>query len=47
LDDDEIPKEPFFDQKYFLFTWDEEHPPIEIPPHVIEDKDNDWSILEE
>lgn len=44
LEDDEEPIKPAFDEKYFLFNWDEDHPAIEIPPEVVDDVDNDWII---
>jgi hypothetical protein len=33
---------PEFDAKYFMFSYDEEHPPIIIPAEVHDDIDNDW-----
>ena len=33
-----------FDEKYFLFNYDEEHPAIYIPDEVKDDVDNDWII---
>jgi len=33
-----------FDEKFFLFNWDEEHPAVEIPAEVVEDKDHDWDL---
>lgn len=38
------PTKPSFDEKFFLYNWDEEHPAINIPPEVIDDVDNDWII---
>jgi len=36
------PMLPEFDAKYFMFSYDEEHPAIIIPAEVIDDTDNDW-----
>ena len=41
---EEEPEEPIFDDKYFLYHFDEEHPEIAIPPEVVDDIDNDWVI---
>ena len=41
---EEPPTEPLFDEKYFLYNWDDEHPPITIPPDVKDDVDNDWRL---
>lgn len=35
---------PEFDEKFFLYTWDDEHPVVVIPKEVIDDMDNDWII---
>lgn len=37
-------KECLFDEKYFLFQFDEDNPAIAIPQEVHDDKDNDWII---
>ena len=48
LDDgEEPPTEPLFDEKYFLYNWDDEHPPLIIPPEVKDDVDNDWLLTTE
>ena len=41
---EEAPTKPHFDEKYFLFHWDEEHPDVMIPDEVGDDVDNDWII---
>lgn len=41
---EEEPEEPIFDDKYFLYHYDEEHPEIPIPDEVMDDIDNDWII---
>ena len=46
-DGEEAPTKPVFDEKFFLYGWDEEHPSIIIPNEVIDDKDNDWLISPE
>lgn len=33
-----------YDEKYFLYNYDDEHPEIVIPPNVTDDVDNDWQI---
>ena len=33
-----------YDEKYFLYNYDDEHPEIVIPPNVTDDVDNDWLI---
>jgi hypothetical protein len=43
-DGEEPPVKPEFDEKFFLYGWDEEHPKVFIPPEVIDDVDNDWII---
>lgn len=48
-DDDEGAKEeeeadPEFDEEEFKIKFDEENPPIEEPPEVIDDLDNDFNI---
>ena len=35
---------PVFDEKFFLYGWDDEHPKILIPEEVVDDIDNDWQI---
>ena len=48
LDENEDPPfMPEFDEKYFFFNFDEEHPQILIPEEVFEDVDNDWRITDE
>lgn len=37
-------KDCLFDDKYFLFQWDEDQPEIIIPDEVKDDVDNDWVI---
>jgi len=46
-DGEEPPTEPLFDQKYFLYNWDDEHPPLIIPSEVKDDVDNDWLLTTE
>lgn len=41
------PTKPIFDENFFFFNWDEEHPEVEIPPEVTDDQDNDWVISQE
>ena len=44
-EDEEEKKEEFtFDNEEFLKNWDEENPENEIPPEVIEDKDDDYEL---
>lgn len=43
-DESEPPQLPVYDEKYFLYNYDEENPETVIPPEVIDDVDNDWSI---
>ena len=38
------PSKPVFDEKFFLYGWDDEHPTLLIPEEVIYDKDNDFII---
>jgi hypothetical protein len=33
-----------FDLKFFEFNYEAEHPPIEIPPEIVADVDNDWKL---
>lgn len=40
-------KECLFDEKYFMFQYDEDQPEIIIPDEVIDDIDNDWIIKQE
>jgi hypothetical protein len=35
---------PEFDVEEFKYRFDEENPPIEEPPEVIDDLDNDFNI---
>jgi hypothetical protein len=44
MDDDIEVIRPTFDEKFFLFNWNEEHPEIIIPEEVKDDIDNDWVI---
>lgn len=44
---EEKPTRPVFDDKFFLYNWDEEHPAITIPPAVVDDIDNDCVLTEE
>ena len=46
FDDDIEPQRPTFDEKYFLFNWNEEHPEIQIPDEIADDIDNDWIITQ-
>ena len=41
---EEPPTKPEFDEKFFLYGWDDEHPAVIIPDEVIDDKDNDYLI---
>ena len=48
-EEDDAPKEdeepePEFDEEEFKIKFDEENPPIEEPPEVIDDLDNDFNI---
>ena len=36
-----------FNDRYFLFNWDEENPQIVIPDEVKDDIDNDWKLTPE
>jgi hypothetical protein len=38
---------PPFDDKFFLFGYDEEHPHVEIPKEVTDDIDNDYMLIVE
>ena len=38
---------PQFDEKAFYAEWDEKTPPIEIPPEVVDDIDNDYDGVPE
>lgn len=40
--EEEVPIKPMYDEKYFLYNYDEEHPEITIPPSVTDDIDHDW-----
>ena len=44
LDGEDPPEKPVFDEKFFLYGWDEEHPAIIIPAEVVDDIDNDFII---
>lgn len=37
-------KDCLFDEKYFMFQYDEDQPEIIIPNEVHDDVDNDWVI---
>ena len=41
---DEGPEEPDFDETAFKENWDDENPPIEEPPEVIDDIDNNFNV---
>ena len=41
---EEPPTLPEFDQKYYIYSYDEEKPEIIIPDEIEDDKDNDWLI---
>lgn len=43
-EDEEPPTKPIFDENFFFFNWDEEHPGVDIPPEVVDDVDNDWAL---
>lgn len=43
-DDEEEDDGPEFDVEEFDAKFDDENPPIEIPPEVIDDVDNDFNI---
>jgi hypothetical protein len=36
-----------FNERYFLFNWDQEHEQITIPDEVVDDIDNDWILTKE
>ena len=38
------PEKPVFDEKFFLYGWDEEHPAVIIPAEIKDDTDNDYLI---
>lgn len=44
---EEPPTRPVFDEKFFLYNFDEEKPAPVIPPEVIDDIDNDWTLSNE
>jgi hypothetical protein len=46
-EDEEPPSKPVFDEKYFLYSYDEDHPAIYIPDEIKDDVDNDWLISNE
>lgn len=35
---------PTFDEKYYMFGYDEEHPVLVIPDEIEDDKDYDWIV---
>jgi len=48
LDDgEEPPTKPVFDENFFFFNWDEEHPEVHIPDEIRDDLDNDWRLTQE
>lgn len=48
LEEGEDPPQPKeFNERYFLFNWDEENPQIVIPNEVSDDIDNDWNLTPE
>ncbi len=49
IDDENDPEniKPEFDEKFFLYNYDQEHPEIEIPELVQDDVDLDWIITED
>lgn len=44
FDEDIEPQRPTFDEKFYLFNWNEEHPEIIIPEQIQDDIDNDWIV---
>lgn len=44
LGGEDPPIQPVFDEKYFFYNWNDNNPPIEIPPPIMDDIDNDWII---
>lgn len=46
-EEDEFNIKPTFDEKYFYFAYDEEHPQINIPQLIADDVDLDWIITED
>lgn len=42
--EDEEFEEPDFDEEAFKTNWDDENPPIEEPPEVVDDIDNDFNV---
>ena len=44
FDDDIEPQRPTFDEKFYLFNWNDEHPEIQIPDEIKDDIDSDWVI---
>jgi hypothetical protein len=44
LNGEDPPIKLTFDEKYFHYNWNDEHPPIEIPSMPEEEIDNDWII---
>ena len=40
-------EDPEFEEENFLLKFDDDNPPIEIPPEVIQDIDNDFNLEEE
>jgi len=48
LDEGEDPPQlKEFNERYFLFNWDEENEKVEIPNEVVDDVDNDWVLTKE
>lgn len=46
-EDNEEEEDPEFEEENFLLKFDDENPPITIPPEVIDDVDNDYNFEEE
>lgn len=47
-EDETMPtKECLFDEKYFMFQYDEDQPEIHIPDEVHDDIDNDWVVAQD
>ena len=43
----EKPIMPEFNKHEYMQKWIEDNPIIEIPPHIVNDKDYDWVLSEE
>lgn len=46
-EEEEAEEDPEFEEENFLLKFDDENPPIEIPPEVVEDVDNDFNLEDE